>query len=594
MNDKKDQAARRLWLWQLAALWIAAAAWLIFQKWALIKGLSLPDTDDNLRLQQVRDWLAGQPWFDLRQHRMLPPHGADIHWSRLVDIPLAGLILLLKPFLPMFTVERAAVTIAPLLPLGVIIASLAFITRRLIEPKAWFVAPVLLMFAYSTLAMVSPLRIDHHGWQLALMMVMISGLVAERRALGGAISGAILGLSLAIGIELLPYLGLIAAITGLFWVADRGEAPRIAAFGASAAGVTALSLVLFVPPPARLLGFCDALSIAHVQALALGGAGLVLLAALPIGRWPARLVALLALGAAVAAATWVSYPQCLGDPSALIDPDARRLWLANVREARPIYLQARAVIVNGLALPCLGLLGVGLAIWQSRPNPERLRKWLAVGLLALFAVAFSFFQTRATPAAQLLSLAGAAMLAWEMIALSRQYLPYPYSSLGVAGAFLLVSGLGIQLIERSLPEKKIGARVTNARVQNQRCATLGSLRPLNSIPAATMFTFMDLSPRLIVATHHSAIIGPYHRNGKAIADVMKAFGGTADEARIIVHRYNADYVVICPGVGEATIYARRAPKGFYSELAAGRAPGWLRRVPLGGDTPYMLWKVADR
>src|SRR3546814_3472982 len=83
--------------------------------------------------------------------------------------------------------------------------------------------------------MVAPLRIDHHGWQLALMMVMVSGLVMRRRAAGGAVSGLALGLSLAIGIELLPYLGLTAAITSLFWVADRAEAPRMAAFGAASA-----------------------------------------------------------------------------------------------------------------------------------------------------------------------------------------------------------------------------------------------------------------------------------------------------------------------------------------------------------------------
>src|SRR3546814_15625540 len=97
MNDKNDEARDRRWLLLLALFWLAAAIWLVSQKWAAIKGLALPDTDDNLRLQQVRDWLGGQGWFDLRQHRMLPPEGADIHWSRLVDLPLAGLILLFKP-----------------------------------------------------------------------------------------------------------------------------------------------------------------------------------------------------------------------------------------------------------------------------------------------------------------------------------------------------------------------------------------------------------------------------------------------------------------------------------------------------------------
>src|SRR3546814_6916555 len=75
----------------------------------------------------------------------------------------------------------------------------------------------------------------------------------------------------------------------------------MAAFGAASAGAAALSLMLFIPPDARWLGLCDALSLAHVQALALGGAGLVLLAALPLPNWWARLSGLLLLGGVVAA-----------------------------------------------------------------------------------------------------------------------------------------------------------------------------------------------------------------------------------------------------------------------------------------------------
>jgi hypothetical protein len=57
-----------------------------------------PDPDDALRLQQVRDWLGGQGWFDLTQHRLDPLHGGvPMHWSRLVDLPLAGVMLALRP-----------------------------------------------------------------------------------------------------------------------------------------------------------------------------------------------------------------------------------------------------------------------------------------------------------------------------------------------------------------------------------------------------------------------------------------------------------------------------------------------------------------
>ena len=49
-------------------------------------------TDDAMRLVQVRDLLAGQSWFDLTQYRLSPPDGVAMHWSRLIDLPIALLI----------------------------------------------------------------------------------------------------------------------------------------------------------------------------------------------------------------------------------------------------------------------------------------------------------------------------------------------------------------------------------------------------------------------------------------------------------------------------------------------------------------------
>lgn len=590
MNDKNDKVNTGGWLIWLTCLWLICAIWLVWQKWAAIKGLALPDTDDNLRLQQVRDWLAGQAWFDLRQHRLSLPEGADIHWSRLVDLPLAGLILLFKPFASTAFAERAAVAIAPLLPLGVTMAAAAAIIRRLVDHRAWVLAPLLLMSAPLAMAMLSPLRIDHHGWQLALLSLMVLGAAHPRPAAGGVLAGVALGLSLTIGIELLPYLGITAVIIALFWVFDRAEATRIAAFGASAAGTTALALLLFVPPSVRMIGYCDALSIAHVEALAIGGAGLFLLALLPIGNAWLRLAALAMLGAVVIAFTWRWHPQCLGDPSALIDADARQLWLANVREARPIYRQSVSVQIGALMLPVLGAIGLGIALWRSRHDRSLLARWTVVGALALFALGFCFFQTRAAPAAQVLALPGAAMLVWAVWLWAQ---PRPLLlRVGLLGAVIyLFSGHGAQMAAKALPNAKQSASVTKSRAANRTCATLHALQPLNTVPRGTMFTFLDLSPRLIVATRHSAIIGPYHRNGRDIADVMKAFGGTDAAAEAIVRRHKADYVLICPGVGEATIYARRAPDGFYARLIRDRAPNWLEPVPLPPTTPYRLWRV---
>jgi len=88
----------RYWKWIVVGVWIAFCIYFLFQRWNGIRLFALPDTDDNMRISQVRAWLHGQGWFDLRQYRLNPPAGANIHWSRFVDLPIAGIILAARPF----------------------------------------------------------------------------------------------------------------------------------------------------------------------------------------------------------------------------------------------------------------------------------------------------------------------------------------------------------------------------------------------------------------------------------------------------------------------------------------------------------------
>ena len=106
----------RHWKWSSCSSGSASAPGSSSTKWAEIRFFALGDTDDNMRIMQVRALLDGQDWYDLRQYRLNPPAGANIHWSRLVDLPLAGLILLLRPLVGGAGAERSAVAIAPLLP----------------------------------------------------------------------------------------------------------------------------------------------------------------------------------------------------------------------------------------------------------------------------------------------------------------------------------------------------------------------------------------------------------------------------------------------------------------------------------------------
>lgn len=77
--------AEKHWRWLVLIFWLAVSAYMLWERWDYIRLFALGDTDDNLRMMQVRGLLAGQGWFDLRQYRLDPPMGADIHWSRLVS-----------------------------------------------------------------------------------------------------------------------------------------------------------------------------------------------------------------------------------------------------------------------------------------------------------------------------------------------------------------------------------------------------------------------------------------------------------------------------------------------------------------------------
>lgn len=132
--------AGRHWRGIVVVAWLGACAWMLYQRWTGIGWFVLSDTDDNLRMAQVRAWLAGQDWYDLRQYKLNPPTGADIHWSRIVDLPIAGLILLGRLFASGPDAERFAVAVAPLLPYLLLGLALALAVRRLIHPAAFLVS----------------------------------------------------------------------------------------------------------------------------------------------------------------------------------------------------------------------------------------------------------------------------------------------------------------------------------------------------------------------------------------------------------------------------------------------------------------------
>ena len=581
----------RRWKLIVVLVWLGFCAWFIFTKWNDIRLFGLGDTDDNMRIMQVRALLHGQGWYDLRQYRLNPPFGANIHWSRLVDLPIAGLILGLRPLLGGAGAERWAVAIAPLLPYLLLLYALALTARRLIDPRAYPLAFLGLFFAGSTNGMFMPERIDHHGWQLALLALSIAAIADPKRVRGGLLLGISTALSLAIGLEMIIYLALAGAAMVLFWVDDGDERERLGAYAVALAGGCAVAFLAFASYDNRN-PVCDALSPVWLSDALLGGALMYGLAWLSPGDWKRRLALALAAGAVIAAFHVLMWPHCVQRLEG-VSPEVDRLWLSHVKEARPVYRHGWRIATLIAALPITGAIGWELLIWMRRVDRKRLRAAIGAAVPGLAASLLLLWQTRTGPAAQMMALVGAAALVWFLVPF---FWRSKYSVVRVAGAVLIAilgAGAVVPLVFDFIPEPKSTPREIAIGKANRLCGSMWGMRPVALQPKGMVFTFVDLGPRLITVTNHDAVTGPYHRNGQQIADVMNAWRGTADEAHRLIAKYHSTYVLSCPNSSTSTIFVAEAPKGFYVQLQRGQVPKWLTPVALPKDSPFRMWKVVD-
>jgi hypothetical protein len=605
------QFVDRQWRWWTAFFWLSASAIFIFQNWARIRGFGLGDTDDNMRMMQVRALLDGQGWYDLSQHRMA---GSNIHWSRLVDLPIAGLKLAFTPLFGGKTAETIAVAVAPLLPMLVAMQAIALTTRRLVSPYAYLLAITFLACSGSVVGMWQPLRIDHHGWQLAFLAWNVAALTDPKPLRSGIIMGLATSLSLIIGLEMLLYLAAAGAIVVLMWVRD-GEPRRLFAYGVTLAGGCGFGYLVFASEANRL-PMCDALSPVWLSAMVAAGAVAMLLSRLTLRTWTQRLAIAAVGGVAIAAAFAWTWPHCLGRLEQA-PPELDRLWLSKVREAMPIWRHGWDMTIQTVTLPLAGLIGglamlhvtnrealeeahVATAFAPETPPPAtndaraQFIRWLAVTLLALLGTALLAWQTRAGPAAQLLSAVGAAAFAWIILSwvMSFRRIEARLASLFAIALVVVALAQGWATNWLNGPAAPLNSYRQQVNRANGLCPTLWAMGPIQAQPRGMVMTFVDLGPRLITVTHHDAITGPYHRNAEQIIDVMQAFRGTPEHARAIADKYHADYLLVCPMMSESTIYRAEAPGGFYDLLMRGQVPAWLAPVQLPRDSPFKMWRIV--
>ena len=583
-------------LWPLAICWALTAA--AFVAKAVLSAGTTPlilDTDDAMRLNMVHDLLAGQGWFDLVQHRLNTPYGGEIHWSRLIDLPEAALLLVLRPIAGAMA-DTVAVFVWPLALLAPLLWFGAKLALRLAGRAAMLPALLLPAFSLITMAEFAPGRVDHHSAQILLSLAMlycaIGALERPRFAIGAGVAAAT---AMAIGIESLPMVAVTVLVFGLAWVAVPRHAVAMRDFGLSFAIGMALALAQGVPPARWFVPTVDAISTIYAGAAALTGIAFLGLSLASLRAWPARLAAGLVAGAVIGGATLGLYPAILRGPYGMLDPWLIANWIDRIAEAQPWWISLAGDPVYPIAVAVPAIIGLAVIGWNVVHNRSDRGPWLAYGAFLLVAIAVMLLQIRAARIAVPLAIPACAALvgaAWRYQATRHGLLP----ALGLVASCLVSAGIAIGVLATAVvlafPDYA-AATEDRYRVARQACLQPSAFANLAGLPPERVMTPIDLGSHTLLFTPHTVVAAPYHRNQQGVLDAFRFFNGPLEDARTILAARGVSLVVVCPAMKEIRGLVDHAPDSFVTLFAAGKLPDWLvdRSLP---DSPLRVYSVTPR
>jgi hypothetical protein len=557
------------------------------------------DPDDTMRLVQVRDFLAGQGWFDMHQYRLGLDGGTLMHWSRLVDLPIALLIRFFSLFTDSRTAEMLALFVWPISLTFPFLAAMGLACHRL-GGRAGLVAGL----GFSTLMVLEiarfrPGSIDHTNVQIVLIAIIAAMLIdPARRASNFAIAGIASGLALAIGAETTPLIAMVAMIVALLW-ASLGDAyrPAALAYCASLGATTALLFFLTTPASLYTAVTCDNLSFGYLV-MTMTGAGLLLLgvALMPDASPASRFVTLAVVGAAVGVLALLLMPQCIRNPLGDLDPMLKQLWLDNVSEAQSILqmLKKEPALIGSFF--AVGFLGIIVAVFRIVHGNRVVAHAILLGMIAM-AFLVTVIQIRGMVFSNLLGI----IVMSAFVADMRELHYRDKKNVGVALAFVLIAYMSapsawtfagaMTMKAKSWIAGDAGKKEEGGELNRLVCADEKVLAPIAGLPPGRIMAQSNIGSALLRFTPHGVVAAPYHRNQAGMLAEMKAATASPEEAESIIRAAGVTIVVFCRRDPQGSYFARKFPDGLYASLIKGRAPAYLEHQPKLSNSDIAIFRL---
>lgn len=583
------------------ALWLATIGAVAVGIVNLIHLYSAPtldlayDPDSNLRMQQVRDWMAGQSWFDVRLARYGLEGFTPMHWTRLADLLPAALIAALKPFVGPAQAETIAVIAAPMVLRIPLFIACIWAVRRLVPEISTKVVGLSVLIIGLHLSLLNsnfmPGRIDHHNLQLVAFAIFIGGFLGERTFRSGLISSAGLIAGLVVGLDALPHVAAAILGVGILWLLEpQRERAFLQGIGIGTLALTIVCGPIFIPQPWTTT-WCDSWTV-PLAAIMLGFGAVVLLIAGPLGQldqiWK-RFAAAGIFGSGVLATMFWAFPSCR-NPLPLQDPLITKYWMGSIGENANAF-QLMAEFPNAIFEWLLPAVAAGYFLYSIRLNRFQIRP--CAPLLITLAVGFLFgaLYYRGLPILNLLTLLTLTPLLIQIF-VSIKASDKRVTLYACVSIFILIgsSVLGILRDDSKSANKPATNSTSNKTVAEGHCLDGKALSRVQALPPGLMIAAFGPSEYLLRTSHHTTSFAGYHRAKEGNLWTIRWLIATPDAAKAMLKEHRPRYLNICPLAQQLQMMATGEPKSLIAQLMKGNAPDWLKPVATlsGGGKVYEI------
>jgi hypothetical protein len=541
--------------------------------------LSTFDSDDVLRLVQVRAYIDGAAWHDVHLARLAPPEGFQSHWSRIPDVMMAAIYRASLLVVPSATAELAMRT---LYPLGLLlVASMSAMSLTYMFFRKNIVAVLVFVIAFCSTAATQqylPGRIDHHGIQIALVITaMLTALHARDHGLWAAATAALSAVLLAIGLESLIFVLLPAGLLAFRYIRTVDARRPLLIYALTLVPAILLALFSTTPLARWTETACDMLASNLAFGIAAGGLALAGALVIPALQTSAatRIIGLIIAAGVAAGVCLAMNPQCIHGPYGNLPVGFAETYWTGQTEGDPLFIIGNwdRLISNSPLYAYLVFVLLGCAWLLMKREFRRNEAFILLLLGVVISIALAQSEARVIYYAGWLSVPLACLIAitaWHSIVERKCYV--------LAPLLLLLLPLVPDNLNRSFlelfQEKPVATQTASAGPTVDDCNRMDQLGALAALPKGLVLSRGTLNTNILALTPHSVYAAGYHRvaqhnvNAENFYDKM-----TPEEAYAFVVASSIDYIAVC-----AAEPPQAKPGSMQATLGQPQPAPWLERL----------------